>query len=785
MAGGLILLLSQLSYSPADLPEWGMFEAFADKGDKSGDNWLGQVGGILAFVQILLFGAAGWMLALGFIWFGVLKLAFRGSLWPRIVLGLVVVLVSGSVFLHATGIFFDEWAARCRMPSPGGVIGNGLGGFVLMPIISSVGTAILTAIAYLVGLVWLTGQTPVNFGRGCYHLVKRKIDAWKMSRTEAGRADARERELLNERERQREQRRVERELTKLKEAETDTPGQKELAIRETPAPQIIDSSQRRATGGAAVGEKPFERKKPGHQSLSVTGFEDYELPGFDLLDAVEEEAEAADHGELLAMQTTIVETLQAFGIDVTPGDITRGPTITRYEIYPSTGLRVSRISQLEADLARATRAERINILAPIPGKDTVGIEIANSTKVAVPLHELLHDAEFRSAKKKIPLALGKDVYGKTVIGDLAAMPHLLVAGATGSGKSVCINSIIASILFKFGPDELRFIMVDPKVVEMQMYNKLPHMVVPVVTDPKKTVAALKWVVNEMEKRYKIFAKTGVRNFDGFNNRPREEKEEVPVPEEEEPEVDLQDIEDIATTLEDGDLGPEATEEEMEIEDDEIPDRFPYIVVLIDELADLMQTAPADVEMCIARIAQKARAAGIHLIIATQTPRADVVTGIIKANIPSRIAFQVSSALDSRVILDTKGADKLVGKGDMLYLPPGSAKLERAQGAFVSDEEVERIVQHCSKQANPRYEKDIREVIENAGNDDEEEVSDADEELIIKCIEVVRQEQKASTSLLQRRLRLGYTRAARMVDILEQRGIVGPGEGAKAREVFLK
>ena len=785
MACGLILLLSQLSYSPADLPEWGMFETFAPKGDTSGENWLGPVGGILAFVQILLFGAAGWMLALGFIWFGVLKLAFRGSLWPRIALGLVVVLVSGSVFLHATGIFFDEWTARCRMPSPGGVIGNGLGGFVLMPIISSVGTAILTAIAYLIGLIWLTGQTPVNFARGCYQLVMRKINAWKMSRTEAGRADARERELLNERERQREQRRVERELSKLKEAETDTPGQKELPIRETPTPQIIDSSQRRATGGVAIGEKPFERKKPSHQSLSVTGFEDYELPGFDLLDAVEEEAEAADHGELIAIQTTIVDTLQAFGIEVTPGDITRGPTITRYEIYPSTGLRVSRISQLEADLARATRAERINILAPIPGKDTVGIEIANSTKVAVPLHELLHDAEFRSAKKKIPLALGKDVYGKTVIGDLAAMPHLLVAGATGSGKSVCINSIIASILFKFAPDELRFIMVDPKVVEMQMYNKLPHMVVPVVTDPKKTVAALKWVVNEMEKRYKIFAKMGVRNFDGFNNRPREEKEEVPVPEEDEPEVNLQDIEDIATALEDGDLGPEATEEEMEIEDDEIPDRFPYIVVLIDELADLMQTAPADVEMCIARIAQKARAAGIHLIIATQTPRADVVTGIIKANIPSRIAFQVSSALDSRVILDTKGADKLVGKGDMLYLPPGSAKLERAQGAFVSDEEVERIVQHCSKQANPRYEKDIREIIDSGGMDEEDEVSDADEELIIKCIEVVRQEQKASTSLLQRRLRLGYTRAARMVDILEQRGIVGPGEGAKAREVFLK
>jgi DNA segregation ATPase FtsK/SpoIIIE, S-DNA-T family len=787
MAGGLILLLPLLSYSPADLPEKWFFEPFSDKSGASGDNWLGPVGGILAFTQIFFLGAAGWMLAIGFIWFGVMKLAFRGRLWPRIALGLVVALLAGTVWLHAAGIFFAEWVARCNLPGrPGGVIGNAVGGFLMVPVIGKPATLVVAGISYLLGVVWLTGQTPLDFGRGCYRLAKARIEVWKESRTESGRAATREKELLGERERQREHRRLERELAKLKAAETDEPGQKELPIRETPAPQIIDSSQRRSSQPMEPGAKPFERKKPGHQSLSVSGFEDYELPGFDLLDAVEEEAEAANHEELIEIQTTIVDTLKAFGIDVTAGDITRGPTITRYEIYPSTGLRVSRISQLEADLARATRAERINILAPIPGKDTVGIEIANSTKVAVPLHELLHDPEFRSAKKKIPLALGKDVYGKTVIGDLAAMPHLLVAGATGSGKSVCINSIIASILFKFGPDELRFIMVDPKVVEMQMYNKLPHMVVPVVTDPKKTVAALKWVVNEMEKRYKIFAKEGVRNFDGFNSRPREEKAKpVEIPEEEEPEANLDDIEEIASALEDGDLGPEADFEELEIEEDEIPDRFPYIVVLIDELADLMQTAPADVEMCIARIAQKARAAGIHLIIATQTPRADVVTGIIKANIPSRIAFQVSSALDSRVILDTKGADKLVGKGDMLYLPPGSAKLERAQGAFVSDAEVERIVEHCASQAKPNYENDIRETIDAAGMDDEEEVSDADEELIIKCIEVVRQEQKASTSLLQRRLRLGYTRAARMVDILEQRGIVGPGEGAKAREVFLK
>ncbi len=787
LALGLILLLSLLSYAPSDLPDWGVFEAFSSPDPSRGSNWLGPAGGILAFVQILLFGAAGWIFALGCIWFGVLKIAFRARIWPVISLGLAVTLVSGAIWLHAADSIFLGWAARCGISGPGGVIGNELGGAVLMSVAGRVGTLLIASVLYILGLIWLTGQRPFAFFRECTRLIQDRISSYKRSKTEAGQAEAKERKLLQERERQREQRKIGREITKLKqaEAEKDAPIQKELDIRETPAPQIIDSSQRRNVGPTAAGARPFERKTQTHTSLSVTGFEDYELPGFDLLDAVEVEAEAANHDELIGIQKTIVDTLKAFQIDVTAGDITKGPTITRYEIYPSTGLRVSRISQLEADLARATRAERINILAPIPGKDTVGIEIANLNKVAVPLHELLHDPEFRSAKKKIPLALGKDVYGKTVIGDLAAMPHLLVAGATGSGKSVCINSIIASILFKFGPDELRFIMVDPKVVEMQMYNKLPHMVVPVVTDPKKTVAALKWVVNEMEKRYKVFAKIGVRNFDGFNNRPREEATpEEEIPEVEEPEVVLEDIEEIATALEDGDLGPEEDEEEREIEEDEIPDRFPYIVVLIDELADLMQTAPADVEMCIARIAQKARAAGIHLIIATQTPRADVVTGIIKANIPSRIAFQVSSALDSRVILDTKGADKLVGKGDMLYLPPGSAKLERAQGAFVSDEEVERIVEHCAGQAKPRYEKDIRETIEAAGNEDGEEISDADEELIIKCIEVVRQEKKASTSLLQRRLRLGYTRAARMVDILEQRGIVGPGEGAKAREVFL-
>jgi len=820
ITAGLLLLLSLVKYSPADLPRWGILEAFAGKSGAAGENLIGPVGGILGFLQILLFGAVGCLLPVGFIWFGIIKLAFDGRIWPRAVAGFSVLLLAGSAWLHTADFFFKNWAQSCHINSPGGVIGSGLGGFVLTSVIDRAGTLIVTGAAYLVALILLTGQQPVRFTKACFRLARAKFDAWRESRSEAGRAAAREAELLAERERQREQRRKEREASKAAAMqEEDEDPQALLPLRETPPPQIIDASQRRLAEPVEPGTKPFERKKSGHQFLSVTGFENYELPGFDLLDAEEtDDAPEANRDELLSTQRVIIETLKAFGIEVTPGDITRGPTITRYEIYPSTGLRVSRISQLEADIARATCAERINILAPIPGKDTVGIEIANSQKIAVPLHELLHDPEFRSAKKKIPLALGKDVYGKTVIGDLAAMPHLLVAGATGSGKSVCINSIIASMLFKFGPDELRFIMVDPKVVEMQMYNRLPHLVVPVVTDPKKTVAALKWVVNEMEKRYRIFAKEGVRNFDGFNSRPKKETaapapaaaEEPPAAESETPEepgtaldpdipashqappwalddVDDEQVESIAAALESGELAPEADEDDADFEPDEekIPDRFPYIVVLIDELADLMQTAPADVEMCIARIAQKARAAGIHLIIATQTPRADVVTGIIKANIPCRIAFQVSSQLDSRVILDTKGAEKLVGKGDMLYLPPGSAKLERAQGSFVTDSEIERIIGHCAAQGKPNFEADIHASLSGGEDEDEEEISEADEELILKCIEVARQERKCSTSLLQRRLRLGYTRAARMVDILEQRGIVGPGDGAKPREVFLK
>jgi S-DNA-T family DNA segregation ATPase FtsK/SpoIIIE len=499
--------------------------------------------------------------------------------------------------------------------------------------------------------------------------------------------------------------------------------------------------------------------------------------------------------------------LAQFGIKATPGTITKGPTITRYEVYPDVGVRVDKIVALERDIARATRAERINILAPIPGKDTVGIEIANSKKVKVTLRELFEKDVWRESSAKLPLALGMDVYGNTIIGDLAKMPHLLVAGTTGSGKSVCINSIIASLLFRYSPEQLRFIMIDPKVVEMQIYNSLPHLITPVVTDPKKVLLALRWVVDEMEQRYRIFAKCKVKNISAFNERPLPKSQaeldaesaanaakEPPVAE---PEVILEEPLDQSTPPFDTPL-PVVESDELESPDEEpmappvrvprsddiiIPDRMPFIVVIIDELADLMQTAPADVESAIARITQMARAAGIHMIVATQTPRADVVTGIIKANIPSRIAFQVASKIDSRVILDENGAEKLLGQGDMLYLPPGTSKYTRAQGVLVTEEEIHRLVEFVSKQAEPNFDKSIHEKLTST-TIPEEDVSDEDEELCTKCLEVIRQENRASTSMLQRRLKLGYTRAARVMDILEQRGIVGSKDGAKDREILV-
>jgi DNA segregation ATPase FtsK/SpoIIIE, S-DNA-T family len=507
----------------------------------------------------------------------------------------------------------------------------------------------------------------------------------------------------------------------------------------------------------------------------------YQLPPIDLLhlpDTTIRPTESKE--ELMANARLMQTTLGQFGIEVQLGDITKGPTITRYELHPAPGVKLERITALSNNIAAALKAERIHILAPVPGKSSVGVEVPNAVKTKVIMRDLLETDEWRSTRARVPLALGKDVYGHPIIADLAEMPHLLIAGSTGSGKSVCINSIIASLLYRFAPDELRFVMIDPKVVELQQYNTLPHLVVPVVTDPKKVVLALRWVVNEMEKRYQIFARVGVRNIKSFNERPKHK----PLPKSE-PELPLRARREKIQPGAEG-FAVEVDEEIVVPRDDDIviPDKLSYIVVIIDELADLMLVAPADVEMAIARITQMARAAGIHVIVATQRPSVDVITGVIKANIPARIAFQVASKVDSRTILDAMGADKLLGKGDMLYLPPGSAKLNRAQGALITDAEINSLVDFISRQGKPSYEVEIHQQLSRPGASYDDEGSDEDEQLIQQCIEVIRSEQKASVSLLQRRLRLGYTRAARIMDELEDRGIVGPGKGAEPREILV-
>ncbi len=841
---GLLLFLALISYSPHDLPGW--LGNHTERTGKSTQNFVGVFGVVLAYLTFAPLGAAAFILSAALLAYGVTILFGRSVgfvLRPLWALGLVL---SGSCLAHVLGWSFID-GPKLHLSGEGGAIGKYLGGSVFQSLFGHA-SIIVIGLIYLACLILMTGLRPAA--------VLRRFLAMPGEWMARHRAEQRERAVEDQR-LLLERKKMEKERARMeKSASRNTPGkeagegsaecyqQTELLPEtekepERPAPKIFDSAMPLPPSARK------EKKKEPLQLLATMHSENYELPSLDLLDQIDpNDRQLTDHDELLGVQMRIIETLAEFGIVVTAGDITKGPTITRYEVYPARGVRVDRISTCERDLARATRAERINILAPIPGKDTVGIEIANSKKQKVTLRELLDSEEFQSAKAKIPVALGKDVYGKIIIADLAAMPHGLVAGTTGSGKSVCINAILASILYRFSPEDLRLIMIDPKVVEMQIYNTLPHLVVPVVTDPKKVLLALKWAVNEMEKRYAIFAKVGVRNIAGFNSRPKpksqkelDELEEAneaarafgrrpgpppPVirpddlPEAasssdilgkpfggagDEPEEDYTgepilngDSEQYGTP----DSDREGSEHELNraeqaelgivVQRDDgiiVPEKMPFIVVIVDELADLMQTAPADVEQLIARITQKARAAGIHMLIATQTPRADVITGVIKANVPCRIAFQVASPLDSRVILDENGAERLLGQGDLLYRPPGTSRMIRAQGVLVTDEEVHRIVQFVSAQSDQCFESDIHAKLQagGGGDDEEEEVSEEDEELVMKCLEVMYSEGKASTSLFQRRLKLGYTRAARILDIMEDRGYVGPGEGAKPREIL--
>ena len=470
--------------------------------------------------------------------------------------------------------------------------------------------------------------------------------------------------------------------------------------------------------------------------------DNYIFPSIELL-AEPKEGEAFDRKAIHSVAVRLQKTLQSFGVEARVTNITKGPTVTRYELTPSTGVKVSKIVNLSDDIALNLAAKSIRIEAPIPGKAAVGIEVPNAAAESVMLREVIESDTFKNHKSKLAFALGKDAAGEVCVGDIAKMPHMLIAGATGSGKSVCINSIIVSILYKAKPSEVKMILVDPKMVELSGYNGIPHLLIPVVTDPKKAAGALNWAVQEMVNRYNLFASKGVKDIKGYN---------------------------------------------AVIEKEEGGAKLPQIVIIIDELADLMMVAPNDVEDAICRLAQMARAAGMHLIIATQRPSVDVITGIIKANIPSRIAFTVSSQVDSRTILDMAGAEKLLGKGDMLYFPVGETKPLRMQGTFVSESEIENIVEEIKANTNATYNTEIIESIEKANgknnaNADAEEQDDADE-LLNEAIDLVVEMGQASASMIQRKLRVGYARAGRMVDQMEERGLISGSAGSKARQVLI-
>src|SRR6266487_4087231 len=619
---GTLLFVALISYTPRDIPSWFWF-SHVSPANHPAQNFIGPLGAIVAGICYQLIGVfASLLLAAVLLGFGAAKLFYPRLRVTLRIPWIVLFLISGACLDQAWGIsHFLGRKAPVDIQGPGGLIGYRLSDEhrgLLPAALGPVGSVLLVVGVYLTTLILVTGMRPIHLVREMVNLTRRsvaKLHEWRVRRT------IRKSDLKEQLKTQKGRSALEALQKQLKKKWVPMPElggamivPEELANR--PKPKVVDTTvpstervvSRPRPSLAELRASEEKSKATASPTSATSSWEDYVLPGIDLLEEHSLEARTAtDPSELQEVQQILIETLAQFGIAVGPGDITKGPTITRYEVYPAKGVRVDKIVSLERDLARATSAERINILAPIPGKDTVGIELANTRKVTVKLRELFQSPDWDTAKEhaRIPLALGKDVYGKTIIADLAQMPHLLVAGTTGSGKSVCINALIASMLFRFTPEELRFIIIDPKVVEMQFYNSLPHLAFPIVTDPKKVLLALRWLIDEMERRYKIFARVGVRNIVGFNARPVKKKDAIAG------------IDDPGG--EEAPSGPgspvPATKDELQI-----PDKIPYIVVIIDELADLMQTAPADVETAIARITQMARAAGIHLIVATQTPR---------------------------------------------------------------------------------------------------------------------------------------------------------------------
>jgi DNA segregation ATPase FtsK/SpoIIIE, S-DNA-T family len=746
---GIFLLLTLVSFNATDV-SW---NSYSNEG--SIHNLGGRLGAQVADLFFSGFGLASYLAPLAILYIAYTLLLFKEvrlrSYKLLAALGLIFSLSTLFAFFRDTVVLFGQQV------STGGAVGVITARF-LKGSVGAIGTLLLLLSLLAATIMILSHFSFVLFAGWWLETLKLKWVAWRERRTHL----------------RQEQQREKSKQEGIPAPMTSGSGPVIKPATPPPAPNIFKKSKDRkkeAEKSAAV-QETFE-------FLKADG--DFRTPPFSLLDIPPPSEKKLDRNALAMNARLLEKKLKDYGIDGEVVEICPGPVITMYEFSPAPGIKISRIAGLADDLTMALQAMSIRIVAPIPGKGVVGIEVPNRDRDMVYLSEIFNCEEFHHNKMKLPLALGKDIAGIPVVTDLAKAPHLLVAGSTGSGKSVSINTMILSLLYMFEPRDVRMIMVDPKMLEFSMYEGIPHLLLPVVTEPKKASLALKWAVNEMERRYKLLSAKGVRNIDSYNKKlagealEQEELNSLP-------EAEI--IEELEEIIEEGQVPVDPIP--FIADDVEVLEHshMPYIVVIVDELADLMMVAGRDVEEHIARLAQKARASGIHLILATQRPSVDVITGLIKANLPSRISFQVTSKVDSRTILDTNGAEALLGAGDMLFMPPGSSRLHRLHGAFVSDAEVQRVVGFLQKQGKPVYDKSIMEMKdgdEKSGAGDDEELDERWED----ALRLVSETKQASISMVQRRLRIGYNRAARIIEMMEQEGMVAPSDGtSKPREIFL-
>ena len=702
-------------------------------------NWGGFLGAYLADLLLQGFGLSSYLFPVfgAVIAFQLFKAQYKGIPTSK-ALGLTIFFLSVAITIS---IFIDSENAR----EAGGIVGGFFKEAILVPWFGRISATLITLAALLLSLMLLTQNSLIDIvnrtSKNFLELRKSFVPAVT--------------DTIKDFKEKQEQRKSERtkENTKKERRDYVPPN---IVLKE----EAKDDGAKKAAGKkTAVAPEQFKLPEIGAG---------YKLPPPELLDPPEEQPFKIDKETLHANSIILQKKLADFGVEGEVVAVRPGPVITMYEFNPAPGVKVRRIVMLADDLAMALRAVSVRILAPIPGESVVGIEIPNPRRETVYLRELIEGDSYQNSDSMITLALGKDIGGTPFSADLARMPHLLVAGATGTGKSVSINAMILSILFKASPSDVKFIMVDPKMLELTVYEDIPHLLVPVVTDPKKAAAALFWAMDEMDRRYRLMRDKGARNIDNYNKTLEKEGANRKAV------VDLQEAQpDESAAAIGGSL------EELPF----VHEKMARIVIIVDELADLMMSVGRDIEEYITRLAQKARAAGIHLILATQRPSVDVITGLIKANFPARISFQVTSRIDSRTILDSMGSEKLLGNGDLLYLPPGTARLTRVHGAFVSDQEVRRVMKFIKQQGRPQYRADVlqakREVEAAAAAEEEYD------EMYDQALAMVTETQQASISMVQRRLRVGYNRAARMIEQMERDGVVGPADGAKPREVYAR